>query len=53
MTETTTGHGGKREGAGRKPGIPDSTIRPPQRTLAARKWEYAEKALEYADEMIR
>jgi hypothetical protein len=27
-------------------------VRPPQRTLSARKWEYAEQALQYAEEMI-
>jgi hypothetical protein len=44
--------GGAREGAGRPPGVPDATVRPPQRTLSARKWEYAEQALQYAEEMI-
>jgi hypothetical protein len=55
------GHGGKREGAGRPPGIAnpnagrpkgahDVTLSPAR--LVGQKWKFAERAVEYADQML-
>jgi hypothetical protein len=60
------GHGGKREGAGHPKGVPGGRtegaidIMPRERSpngqagsITTRKWAYAEKALAYADEMLK
>jgi hypothetical protein len=57
------GHGGRREGAGRPPGISnpnagrppgttDVTLSPARIVSPGQKWRYAEKALVYAEAML-
>jgi hypothetical protein len=58
------GHGGKREGAGRPPGIAnpnagrppgahDVTLSPARIVSPGQKWAFAEKAVQYAEEMLQ
>jgi hypothetical protein len=44
--------GGKREGAGRPKNAPDVTVSPGRFMPLSQKWKYAERALQYADEML-
>ena len=47
------GSGGRREGAGRPPGAHTPQVLSPARILSpGQKWKYAERALQYADEML-
>ncbi|MGO8924148.1 MAG: hypothetical protein ACLQF4_14580 [Xanthobacteraceae bacterium] len=41
-----------REGAGRPPGTPDSTLAPARIIPTAEKWGFAEKALRHAEDML-
>ena len=44
--------GGKREGAGRPKNAPDVTVSPGRFMPLSQKWKYAERALQYPDEML-
>jgi hypothetical protein len=57
------GHGGKREGADRPPGIAnpnagrpkgahDVTLSPARIVSPGQKWKFAERAVQYADQML-
>ena len=63
MTGQPGRSGGKREGAGRPPGITgpgtgrpkgahDVTLSPARIVSVGQKWRYAERALQYADQML-